>query len=186
MAVFPHKNSFCSIHRLTFSTSKQTFPRIAYLRQGGRLVNYDGTHNVKFLAEKLTKFESRSRQEGGANEQTGWRVDNFMSRQDDELQVFVGSKCFCNETFVWNKQPCYLEQNPTKVTAVVLNWFALVYALVPFVERAISSLGLKRIHAVNPILSNTSHYRLFLSIIAQLPFQLSSSLCTLKMQATFA
>ena len=71
MAVFLHKNSFCSIHRLTFSTSKQTFPRIAYLRQGGRLVNYDGTHNVKFPAEKLTKFESRSRQEGGANEQTG-------------------------------------------------------------------------------------------------------------------
>ena len=56
-----------------------------------------------------------------------------MSRQDDELQVFVGSKCFCNDTFVWNKQPCYLEQNPTKVTAVVLNWFALVYALIPFV-----------------------------------------------------
>ena len=68
MAVFPHKNSFYSIHRLTFFTSKQAFPRIAYLRQGGRLVNYDGIHNVKFLAEKLTKFESRSRQEGGANE----------------------------------------------------------------------------------------------------------------------
>ena len=52
-------------------TSKPTFARIAYLGQGGRLVNYDGTHNVKFLAEKLTKFESRSRQKGGANEQTG-------------------------------------------------------------------------------------------------------------------
>ncbi len=66
-----------------------------------------------------------------------------MSRQDDELQVFVGSKCFCNDTFVWNKQPCYLEQSPTKVTAVVLNWFAIVDALIPFVERAISSLDLK-------------------------------------------
>ncbi len=88
--------------------------------------------------------------------------------------------------FVWNKQPCCLEQKPTKVTAVVLNWFALVYALISFVERAISSLGLKRIHAVNPVLSNTSHHRLFLSIIAHLPFQLSSSLCTLKMHATFA
>ncbi len=109
-----------------------------------------------------------------------------MGRQDDELQVFVESKCFSNDTFVWNKQPCYLEQSPTKVTAGVLNWFAIVDALISFVERAISSLGLKRIHAVNPILSNTSHHRLFLSIIAQLPFQLSSSLCTLKMQATFA
>ena len=66
-----------------------------------------------------------------------------MSRQDDELQVFVGSKCFCNDTFVWNKQPCYLEQSPTKVTAEVLNWFVIVVALIPFVERAISSLDLK-------------------------------------------
>lgn len=108
-----------------------------------------------------------------------------MSRQDDELQVFVGSKCFCNDTFVWNKQPCYLEQNPTKVTAVVLNWFALVYALISFVERAVSSLGLKRNHAVNPIKQHVT-LSFVLSVIAQLPFQLSSSLCTLKMQATFA
>jgi len=30
-----------------FFTSKQTFARIDYLRQGGRLVNRSGTHNVK-------------------------------------------------------------------------------------------------------------------------------------------
>ena len=65
-----------------------------------------------------------------------------MGRQVDELLGFVESKCFCNDTFVWNKQPCYLEQNPSKVTAVVFNWFAIVDALIPFVERAISSFGL--------------------------------------------
>ena len=35
--------------------SKQTFARIDFLRQGGRLVDEKGTHNVKFIAEKLTK-----------------------------------------------------------------------------------------------------------------------------------
>lgn len=56
------------MHNYPRFTSKPTFARIAYLGQGGRLVNYDGTHNVKFIAEKLTKFELRSRQEGGVNE----------------------------------------------------------------------------------------------------------------------
>ena len=35
---------------------KQTFARIDFLRQGGRLVGKKGTHNVKFLAEKLTGY----------------------------------------------------------------------------------------------------------------------------------
>ena len=34
---------------------KQTFARIDFLRQGGRLVDKKGTLNVKFSAEKLTK-----------------------------------------------------------------------------------------------------------------------------------
>ena len=34
--------------------SKQTFARIDFLRQGGRLVDKKGTHNVKFLTRKLT------------------------------------------------------------------------------------------------------------------------------------
>ena len=34
-----------------FLASKQTFVRIDFLRQGGRLVNNEGTHNVKFIAE---------------------------------------------------------------------------------------------------------------------------------------
>ena len=35
--------------------SKQTFARIDFLRQGGRLVDEKGAHNVQFVAEKLTK-----------------------------------------------------------------------------------------------------------------------------------
>ena len=35
--------------------SKQTFARIDFLRQGGRLVDKRGAHNVKFPTEKLTR-----------------------------------------------------------------------------------------------------------------------------------
>ena len=38
-------------------TPKQTFARIDFLRQGERLVHKRGTHNVKILAEKITKAE---------------------------------------------------------------------------------------------------------------------------------
>ena len=34
--------------------SKQTFARIDYLRQGGRLVSKKGTHNVKVCAKNFT------------------------------------------------------------------------------------------------------------------------------------
>ena len=37
--------------------SKQTFARIDFLRQGGRLVDKKGTHNVKIRAEKLTDLD---------------------------------------------------------------------------------------------------------------------------------
>ena len=37
--------------------SKQTFARIDFLRQGGRLVAGKGTQNVKICTEKLTKFQ---------------------------------------------------------------------------------------------------------------------------------
>jgi len=48
-----------NIHFIVFTdyplfASKQTFARIDFLRQGARLVDKKGTHNVKFLAEKLT------------------------------------------------------------------------------------------------------------------------------------
>ena len=43
--------------------SKQTFARIDFLRQGERLVDKKGTHNVKNYAEKLTDLD--------------WRVDWF-------------------------------------------------------------------------------------------------------------
>ena len=38
-------------------TPKQTFARIDFLRQGERLVHKRGTHNVKILAEKITRTE---------------------------------------------------------------------------------------------------------------------------------
>ena len=42
-------------HATPLFASKQTFARIDYLRQGWQLVSRKGTHNVKFLAENLTK-----------------------------------------------------------------------------------------------------------------------------------
>ena len=43
--------------------SKQTFARIDFLRQGERLVDKKGTHNVKKYTEKFTDSD--------------WRVDRF-------------------------------------------------------------------------------------------------------------
>ncbi|MFC2265275.1 MAG: hypothetical protein ACFNM7_08665 [Prevotella conceptionensis] len=37
--------------------SKQTFARIDFLGQGGRLVSKKGTFNVKFITEKLTAID---------------------------------------------------------------------------------------------------------------------------------
>ena len=44
------------IYNSPLFASKQTFARIDFLRQGGRLVSGTGTHNVKILTEKWTKF----------------------------------------------------------------------------------------------------------------------------------
>ena len=49
------KIHFTNIHMPPFFTSKQTFARIDYLRQGGRLVNRSGTHNVKIPTRNQTK-----------------------------------------------------------------------------------------------------------------------------------
>ena len=75
----PQKGCKCrpleiNIHFVAFTycpilASKQTFARIDFLRQGERLVNRKGTHNVKFVTEKLTK------------------VDGLTSRQVNELIV---------------------------------------------------------------------------------------------------
>ena len=45
------------MHNYPLLTPKQTFARIDFLRQGERLVHKRGTHNVKILAEKITKAE---------------------------------------------------------------------------------------------------------------------------------
>ncbi len=39
------------MHNQPLFASKQTFARIAFLGQGGRLVDEKGTHNVKILTE---------------------------------------------------------------------------------------------------------------------------------------
>ena len=44
------------IYNSPLFASNQTFARIEFLRQGGRLVGRKGTHNVKILTEKRTKF----------------------------------------------------------------------------------------------------------------------------------
>jgi len=41
---------------------KQTFVRIDFLRQGARLVDEKGSHNVKILAEKFTRGDLSNRQ----------------------------------------------------------------------------------------------------------------------------
>ena len=55
MAAYGNEYTFCRMHMLTPFASKETFARIDYLRQGGRLVVGKGTQNVKNLAEKQTK-----------------------------------------------------------------------------------------------------------------------------------
>ena len=41
---------------------KQTSARIDFLRQGARLVDEKGSHNVKILAEKFTMIDLSTRQ----------------------------------------------------------------------------------------------------------------------------
>jgi len=43
------------MHNYPLLASKQTFARIDFLGQGGRLVTCEGTHNVKIYTEKWTK-----------------------------------------------------------------------------------------------------------------------------------
>ncbi len=45
------------MHNCPLFASKQTFARIYFLRQGERLVDKKGTHNVKKHAEKLTDLD---------------------------------------------------------------------------------------------------------------------------------
>ena len=44
------------MHNYPLFASKQTFARIDFLRQGERLVDKKGSHNVKIHTEKLTMF----------------------------------------------------------------------------------------------------------------------------------
>ena len=45
---------FACIYMHPLFASKQTFARIEFLRSDGRLVDYEGIHNVKILTKKIT------------------------------------------------------------------------------------------------------------------------------------
>ena len=67
-----------NIHFIVFTdwplfASKQTFARIDLLRQGARLVDKKGTHNVKFIAKKLTN--SGKLTNGHVNKKASERVN---------------------------------------------------------------------------------------------------------------
>ena len=71
-----------NIHFIVFTdyplfASKQTFARIDFLRQGGRLVDKKGTHNIKFLTRKLTN----------TGKLTSGQVNKKASEQVNELIV---------------------------------------------------------------------------------------------------
>ena len=55
MALFEINIHFASTYNQPRFAPKQTFARIDYLRLSCGLVDYEGTHNVKKLAEKRTK-----------------------------------------------------------------------------------------------------------------------------------
>ena len=60
MALFEINIHFACMHKTPRFAPKQTSARIDFLRQGCGLVDNEGTHNVKILAEKRTKIELAS------------------------------------------------------------------------------------------------------------------------------
>ena len=60
MAFFEINIHFACMHKQPRFAPKQTAARIDYLRLGCGLVDNEGTHNVKILAEKRTKMELAS------------------------------------------------------------------------------------------------------------------------------
>ena len=59
MALFEINIHFACMHKQPRFAPKQTSARIDYfLRQGCGLVDNEGTHNVKILAEKRTKHQA--------------------------------------------------------------------------------------------------------------------------------
>ena len=60
MAFFEINIHFACMHKPPRFAPKQTSARIDYLRPGCGLVDNEGTHNVKILAEKRTKIELAS------------------------------------------------------------------------------------------------------------------------------
>ena len=57
MGSFEINIHFAGIYNSPIFTSKPTFARIDFLRQGGRLVDEKGTQSVKNYTKKLTRFQ---------------------------------------------------------------------------------------------------------------------------------
>jgi len=57
MAFFEINIHFACMHKTPRFAPKQTSARIDFLRLSCGLVDYEGTHNVKKLAEKRTKYQ---------------------------------------------------------------------------------------------------------------------------------
>ena len=54
MATYRNKYSFCCIHRLSPFSIKTNLRENRFFADGERLMNCEGTHNVKVCAEKIT------------------------------------------------------------------------------------------------------------------------------------
>ena len=63
---------FACIYHYPLFASEQTFARIDFLRSGGRLVDYKGTHNVKILTENRQKVV-----DGRGDKEVRWAVDKL-------------------------------------------------------------------------------------------------------------
>ena len=90
-----------NIHFIIFTdqplfASKQTFARIDFLRQGGCLVGKKGTHNVKFLAEKLTEY----------GKLTSEQEDKWTSEQVDGSCLVPRKVLFLGMTVFEQARPC--------------------------------------------------------------------------------
>ena len=120
---------------------KQTFARIDYLRQGGRLVDRKGAHNVKILAENQTKLfilHTRTRA-------TWWKARTLMDANEG------GCRACCS----WPTEPASCKGRSslelaasTQLVEKALNVFRLVavWGITTFCHRHMGqNLGFYRI-----------------------------------------
>ena len=72
-------------------TSKQTFARIGFLRQGERLVDEKGTYNVKFMTKNQTKQARCKHARVGNGKEDTCACDGQNERLWDMLLTYNGN-----------------------------------------------------------------------------------------------